>query len=104
MWKSPIPSALLTMFMKKNSNLTPFMAYQAIRAQESGFKDISYMRNRIPEPNCKPIRIPTPSFGAQKATFLLLLLILGYAVAVLIFGAENVWVKKDNHINNDGIA
>ena len=96
-WKSSKPTSIVSMFMKKNSKLTPFIAYQLIRAEESGFTTISYLRHRVPEPNCKPLSIPTVSLGPQKATFFALFLVIAYAAAVIIFGVENVWVRRNEN-------
>ena len=99
MWTSPRPTALVSMYMKNNSILTPFIAYQILKVQESGLADISYMRHSVPEPNCKPLSIPTRSLGAQKATFLFLSLVVAYVTAIIIFGIENMWARKNEGKN-----
>ena len=97
MWTSPTPTTLNSWFMKKNSTLTPFIAYEMIRVQESGFSDISYMRHAVPKPNCKPLSIPTRSLGAQKANFLFISLVVAYVAAIIIFGIEKMRARNNNN-------
>ena len=82
------------MYMKKDSHLTPFIAYQIMRLQEMGANRFLYSRNTITEPNCRPNTMPHRSLGVEKAAFMFLSLLLAYACALVIFGFENLWMRE----------
>ena len=82
------------MYMKKDSHLTPFIAYQIMRLQEMGANGFLYSRNTITEPICQPNTMPHRSLGVEKAAFMFLSLLLAYACALVIFGFENLWMRE----------
>ena len=91
-WTNP-PMLFHSMYLRKDSHLTPFITHQLIKLQEVGATHLLYLRNRIAEPNCQPIERSIRSLGMDKALFLLLALCLAYVSAVIIFGLEHVCRK-----------
>ena len=56
-WKAPKPTFTNSMFMKKNSPFTRFIAYKITKLAETGITNNLLKRYEISEPNCKPTQV-----------------------------------------------
>ena len=54
-WKGSHALFFRSMYMNKNSSLTPFIAHELKKLAEVGIQDVLSKRHNIPEPNCEPI-------------------------------------------------
>ena len=66
-WKAPKPTFTNSMFMKKNSSFTRFIAYKITKLAETGITNNLLKRYEISEPNCKPTQVKGQKIS--KCTF-----------------------------------
>ena len=89
----------LSMYMKKDSSLTPFVAQAIKMMAETGVKNnLSKRHGVISEPNCKPIRTKGRSLGMP---FFLALFVAYFScciICLIIFTLEHAFKPKKSKI------
>ena len=85
-WKSPSPLYTYSMYMKKNSPLTPFIAHKIRKLTERGVSNVLNSRHRISKPNCKPILSKGKSLSLEKvaSSFALFLFFICLSLLILV--------------------
>ena len=82
------------MYMKKGSQFTPFIAYEAMKLRETGIMNILLKRHIIPEPNCKPLQIKGKSIGMEKFASVFSLYSIGIVVSLIILVIEAIFKRS----------
>ena len=93
-WKSSAALYYRTMYMKKGSQFTPFIAYEAMKLRETGIMNILLKRHIIPEPNCKPLQIKGKSIGMEKFASVFSLYSIGIVVSLIILVIEAIFKQS----------
>ena len=65
-WKDQVPMFTQSYYMKKKSNLTPFIAHEIKKMKEKGITNVLTKRHIMPEPNCEPPSSKGVSLGMEK--------------------------------------
>ena len=99
-WKGSFAFYTKSMYMKKNSPLTPFIAYGILKIHETGIRNALARRHIAREPNCKPLHPKGNPLGMEKFASLFVLYLIGLTVSFVIFVIENVF-KPSRSIQND---
>ena len=82
----------LSMYMKKNSPLTPFVAHTIKMMGETGIKNnLSKRHGVISQPNCKPIRTKGRSLGMPFFLALFVAYFICCIICVIIFILEHAF-------------
>ena len=89
-WKSPSPLYAYSMYMEKNSPLTPFIAQKLRKYTELGVKNILLTRSKDIDPNCKPILSKGNPLSFEKIGSLFALFFTFILVALLILVSEKM--------------
>ena len=71
-WKDHMPIYTISMYMKKNSPLTPFIANGIRKMAETGITNLHTKRHIVSKPNCKPLESKGRTLGLEKFASLLL--------------------------------
>ena len=82
------------MYMKKGSQFTPFIAYEAMKLRETGIMNILLKRHIIPEPNCKPLQIKGKSIGMEKFASVFSLYSIGIVVSLIVLVIETIFKRS----------
>ena len=93
-WKSSLPIFYRTMYMNKNSPLTPFIAHELKKLAEVGIQNVLSKRHIIPEPNCEPIHTSSyKNLGLGMETFasIFAFYLIGFVVSLIILVLENIF-------------
>lgn len=93
-WTSPTPFMYLSMYMKKKSRFTPFVAYALKKMAETGIKDGLSKRHVTSEPDCKPLHSKGRPLGFSFFTslFVVYFCVVAFCLIILIF--ENIVKPK----------
>ena len=81
----------LSMYMRKNSVFTPFVANALMKMTESGIKESLKQRHDIAEPNCKPLRIEGRSLGMPFFSSLFVFYIFCCILCAIILIFEHIF-------------
>lgn len=87
-WKDPYPIVSYSMYMKKDSPLTPFIKYQLIKMKESGITQSLYKKHSISPPNCEPRVRPAKSLNMHKYASVFAIICTGLLLSWFIFMLE----------------
>ena len=96
-WKDQVPMFTQSYYMKKKSNLTPFIAHEIKKMKEKGITNVLTKRHVMPEPNCKPPNTKGTSLGMEKFASLFVFYINCCIVSLIILVMENVF--KPSKVN-----
>ena len=102
-WKAQIPLFTQGYYMKKRSNLTPFIANQIKKMKEKGITSILSKRHVRPEPNCKPQNSKGNSLGMEKFASLFVFYINCCIVSLIILVMENVFKPSKSNFCSESI-
>ena len=89
-WKNTVALFYRTMYMKKNSPLTPFIAYELKKLAEAGFNDVLSQRHIVPDPDCEPINKEAENLGMEKFASIFVLYLIGLVLSLMILVMENL--------------
>ena len=89
-WKGHVPLYTISMYMKKQSPLTPFIAHGIRKMAESGIINLHNKRHIVSEPNCKPLQSKGRPLGLEKLAFLFTFYIIGCVVSLITLVIENI--------------
>ena len=81
----------LSMYMKKNSPLTPFVSNALMKLSETGVKNNLSKRHVISEPNCKPIRTKGRPLGMHFFLSVFVAYFTCCIMCLIIFVLEHVF-------------
>ena len=98
-WKAQIPLFTQGYYMKKRSNLTPFIANEIKKMKEKGITSILSKRHVRPEPNCKPQNSKGNSLGMEKFASLFVFYINCCIVSLIILVMENIFKPSKHNIS-----
>ena len=87
-------------YMKKKSNLTPFIAHEIKKMKEKGITNVLTKRHIMPEPNCEPPSSKGVSLGMEKFASLFVFYINCCIVSLIILVMENIFKPSRNHISH----
>ena len=90
-WKAPFLFFTKSMYMKKHSPLTPFIADGIRKLTEAGIMNVLSKRHVVPEPNCKPSQSKGRPLGMEKCAPLFVFYSVGCIVSLIILVIENVF-------------
>ena len=90
-WKAPFLFFTKSMYMKKHSLLTPFIADGIRKMTEAGIMNVLSKRHVVPEPNCKPSQAKGRPLGMEKFASLFVFYSIGCIVSLIILVIENVF-------------
>ena len=90
-WKAPFLFFTKSMYMKKHSPLTPFIADGIRKLTEAGIMNILYKRHVVPEPNCQPSEAKGRPLGMEKFASLFIFYLICCIVSLIILVIENVF-------------
>ena len=90
-WKAPFLFFTKSMYMKKHSPLTPFIADGIRKLTEAGIMNILYKRHVVPEPNCQPSQAKGRPLGMEKFASLFIFYLICCIVSLIILVIENVF-------------
>ena len=99
-WKGSFAFYTKSMYMRKHSPLTPFIAHGILKIHETGIRNALARRYIAREPNCKPLHPKGNPLGMEKFASLFALYLIGLIVSFIIFVMENVF-KPSRTIQND---
>ena len=89
-WKAPFLFFTKSMYMKKHSLLTPFIADGIRKMTEAGIMNVLSKRHVVPEPNCKPSQAKGRPLGMEKFASLFVFYSIGCIVSLIILVIEIV--------------
>ena len=89
-WKDHMPIYTISMYMKKHSPLTPFIAHGIRKMAETGITNLHSKRHIVSEPNCKPLQSKGRTLGLEKFASLFTFYIIGCIVSLIILVIENI--------------
>ena len=87
-WKALFDLFTVSMHLKKNSPLAPFIANTINRMTETGIKSSRSKRYPIPEPNCEPLYEKGHSLGMEKFGSLFALYLIGCIISLIVLWIE----------------
>ena len=90
-WKSPSALYYRTMYMKKGSEFTPFIKYEAKKLNEIGIMNVLSKRHITPEPNCKPFQSRGRTIGMEKFASVFSLYSIGIVISLIILVIETIF-------------
>ena len=77
--------------MKKGSEFTPFIKYEAKKLKEIGIMNVLLKRHITPEPNCKPLQSQGKSMGMEKFASVFSLYSIGIVISLIILVIETIF-------------
>ena len=86
-----MPLFTTSMYMEKQSPLTPFIAHGIRKMAESGITNLHTKRHIVSEPNCKPLQSKGRPLGLEKLAFLFTFYIIGCVVSLITLVIENIY-------------
>ena len=86
-----MPLFTQSMYMEKQSPLTPFIAHGIRKMAESGITNLHTKRHIVSEPNCKPLQSKGRPLGLEKLAFLFTFYIIGCVVSLITLVIENIY-------------
>ena len=86
-----MPLYTYSMYMKKQSPLTPFIAHGIRKMAEAGITNLHTKRHIASEPNCKPLQSKGRPLGLEKLAFLFTFYITGCLVSLITLAIENIY-------------
>ena len=89
-WKSSSPLYTYSMYLEKNSPLTPFIAHEIRKLTEFGISNILFERFKSTDPTCKPILAEGTSLSLKKIASLFVLFFTSIFVSFLILTLEQL--------------
>ena len=89
-WKAPFLFFTKSMYLKKHSPLTPFIANGIRKLTETGIMNILYKRHVVPEPNCQPLQAKGRPLGMEKFASLFIFYLIFCIVSLIILVIEIV--------------
>ena len=89
-WKAPFLFFTKSMYLKKHSPLTPFIADGIRKMTETGIMNVLSKRHVVPEPNCRPLQAKGRPLGMEKFAPLFVFYSIGCIVSLIILSIENV--------------
>ena len=95
-WKAPFLLFTKSMYLKKHSPLTPFIANGIRKLKERGILNILYKRHVVPEPNCQPLQAKGRPLGMEKFAPLFIFYSIVCIVSIIILVIENVFRPSSN--------
>ena len=90
----------LSMFLEKNSPLTPFVSHTIIKMSETGLTDVISKKHVIKKPNCAVIQETGNSLGMEKFAPLFALYITGCIVSLILLMIEIIFNKSRPVLQN----
>ena len=90
-WKGHVPLFTQSMYMEKQSPLTPFIAHGIRKMAESGITNLHTKRHIVSKPNCKPLQSKGRPLGLEKLAFLFTFYIIGCVVSLITLVIENIY-------------
>ena len=102
-WKGDVPLFTTSMYMKKHSPLTPFIAHGIRKMAESGVTNLHTKRHIISKPNCKPLQSKGRPLGLEKLAFLFAFYIIGCVVSLITLVVENIYKSFSSRKKAQGI-
>ena len=100
-WKGSFAFYTKSMYMKKNSPLTPFIAHGILKIHETGIRNALARRYIAREPNCKPLHPKGNPLGMEKFASLFALYFIGLTISFIVFVLENIFKPTINAKQND---
>ena len=85
-----MPIYTISMYMKKNSPLTPFIANGIRKMAETGITNLHTKRHIVSKPNCKPLESKGRTLGLEKFASLFTFYIIGCIFSLIILVIENI--------------
>ena len=93
-WRSTSPIYTASMFMKKNSSLTPFISHEIRKSIQRGLTNLLQERYKKLDPTCKPTISVGKSMSLERiASFFVIFLTLAF-VSFLIYIFESQLCRK----------
>jgi hypothetical protein len=89
-WKAPFLFFTKSMYLKKHSPLTPFIANGIRKLTETGIMNILYKRHVVLEPNCQPLQAKGRPLGMEKFASLFIFYLIFSIVSLIILVIEIV--------------
>ena len=99
-WKSPTALHTGSMYMRKNSTLTPFISHEIRKLTERGVTNMLQKRYRKLDPTCKPTISTGTSMTLEKIASFFVLFFTLLLVSILIYIFESHLYRKVNPITN----
>ena len=90
-WKGHVPLFTFSMYMEKQSPLTPFIAHGIRKMAESGITNLHTKRHIVSEPNCKHLRSKGRPLGLDKFASLFTFYIIACVVSLIILVIEIIY-------------
>ena len=90
-WKGQVPLFTTSMYMEKQSPLTPFIAHGIRKMAESGITNLHTKRHIVSKPNCKPLQSKGRPLGLEKFASLFTFYIIGCVVSLITLVIENIY-------------
>ena len=87
-WENPVALFYRTMYMKKGSQFTRFIAHELKKITEFGIRNALSKRHVIPKPNCKPLQKTGKSLGMEKFALLFALYSVGILISLIVLVIE----------------
>ena len=87
-WQTPVALFYRTMYMKKGSQFTQFIAHELRKITEFGIRNALSKRHVIPQPNCKPLQKKGKSLGMEKFASLFALYSVGIVISLIVLVIE----------------
>ena len=97
-----MPLFTTSMYMEKQSPLTPFIAHGIRKMAESGITNLHTKRHIVSEPNCKPLQSKGRPLGLEKLAFLFTFYIIGCVVSLITLVIENIYKSFSCRKKNQG--